>query len=181
LIAALLTALGIGATAGTVATSSIKDWLQQRLKDKEAAEEAATIRVERPKVDVQDAEVQTDKDKSEIRWKCRFCGDEHPDHPGAKCPSKKHDSCNFCGEKNPDHPGRNCPSRSGEINRLEADLVTAYENIDSLEAARNATWLSSTQEVWVSEHGERFHQSRQCRGLRNANRSLCKTRCRLCG
>jgi hypothetical protein len=123
------------------------------------------------------------------RWKCRFCGDEHPDHPaGGKKPAKKFNPCNFCGEQNPDHPGRNCPSRSKEIASLEEELLSAYDNIDRLEralraaeGARDATWMNSTQEVFVSEHGQRFHLDRQCRGLRNANRALCKTRCRICG
>jgi hypothetical protein len=172
-----------------------------QLQEKNAAEEAAAeeaaipveeefyITVPQPRAEFREEEAQTDIVDAIPRWKCRFCGDEHPDHPaGGKKPAKKFNPCNFCGEQNPDHPGRNCPSRSKEIASLEEELISAYESIDRLERAlraaedaREATWANSTQELFVSEHGQRFHLDRQCRGLRNANRALCKTRCRICG
>jgi hypothetical protein len=37
------------------------------------------------------------------------------------------------------------------------------------------------QSVWISGAGERFHLLRDCRGLRTARQSICKTRCLMCG
>jgi hypothetical protein len=41
--------------------------------------------------------------------------------------------------------------------------------------------LIDTQCVWVSGAGERFHLSQNCRGLRTARQTFCKTRCLVCG
>jgi hypothetical protein len=41
--------------------------------------------------------------------------------------------------------------------------------------------LNDSQCVWVSGAGERFHFSQNCRGLRAARHTFCKTRCLICG
>jgi hypothetical protein len=35
--------------------------------------------------------------------------------------------------------------------------------------------------IWVSEWGEKFHRTPECRGLRSANMRISKTRCKMCG
>ncbi|CAE8585656.1 unnamed protein product [Polarella glacialis] len=35
--------------------------------------------------------------------------------------------------------------------------------------------------IWVSEWGEKFHRTPECKGLRSANMRISKTRCKMCG
>ncbi|CAE8611866.1 unnamed protein product [Polarella glacialis] len=35
--------------------------------------------------------------------------------------------------------------------------------------------------IWVSEFGEKYHRTPECRGLRSANMRISKTRCKMCG
>ena len=58
-----------------------------------------------------------------------------------------------------------------------SSAVDVAVQTDSPQAVSHAVLDS----IWVSEWGEKFHRTPECRGLRSANMRISKTRCKMCG